>query len=84
MSIASLVWNAMQLYSLAGHSHNACKLLKKWQTPEKSQNEIISNQVIMGIMTALVHNYLPPHRIKLPLNTNSVPPMTLDEWTPRL
>lgn len=59
MSIASLVWNAMQLYSLAGHSHNACKLLKKWQTPEKSQNETISNQVITGKLLWSITTSLP-------------------------
>lgn len=57
MSIASVVWNAVQLYSLAGHSHNACKLPKKWLTPENGRMKSSSTKSLWE-NSALIHNYV--------------------------
>lgn len=64
MSIASVAWNAMHLYGLAGCSHNACKLPKKLLTPENDRRKSSATKTLRA-NSALVYNYVtasaPPH-----------------------
>lgn len=75
MSIASVAWNAMHLYGLAGCSHNACKLPKKLLTPENDRRKSSATTTLRA-NSALVYNYV----------TTSVPPCSkpLYLWTQTL